>query len=145
MCSKNYVFFFILGLPEAKDETETEEKYLKYSCTNCSLRFKTMQNRTDHFKDTHGKCTEPNCDMEFGRKVYLEKHLIKFHGKSKCTQCHEIMNSDELKVHITNVHSTKAVCDLCAKCFKSRGSLSYHYKMEHANTRKLQCDICKMW
>lgn len=119
--------------------------FRSYQCPGCDLEFKKLPDKTEHFRNTHGRCTEPNCDQKYASKLRLDDHISKGHSKAKCSQCHEIISKEKMKEHMDSVHPTKAVCHLCARTFKARGSLLYHYKMEHSDTRKLQCDICKMW
>ncbi len=49
----------------------------------------------------------------------------------KCLQCeYEVEKAVGLKIHVTNVHSTKSkvLCKFCPKTFASRQSLCTHMK-----------------
>lgn len=54
-----------------------------------------------------------------------------------------------LKCHIRQSHETlrNYVCELCARQFKSKQILRYHFTSEHSSEPepRVQCDICGNW
>ena len=87
-----------------------------------------------HSKRGRVKC--PQCDRDFSRRVYMERHYAKAHASSqeiiRCGTCEKTFNRrDNLKRHIKEVHKDaegEFECEECVAVFTRKSKLERHMK-----------------
>ena len=87
-----------------------------------------------HSKRGRVKC--PQCDRDFSRSVYMERHFAKAHASSqeiiRCGTCEKTFSRrDNLKRHIKQVHKDaegEFECEECVAVFTRKNKLERHMK-----------------
>lgn len=108
---------------------------LFHRCEVCAVKLPTKFAYYKHYKRTHGKCIELNCNKTFSTPMKLNYHIIKRHSVPRIN----------LHLKARQQLNETAICHLCGKSFRNEHTLKYHCEMVHTQDNKLQCDICKLW
>lgn len=122
----------------------------KYHCTypQCNEVFDTDATRSSHMFSVHGaifKCSK--CFKSFVDKRNLNKH-VKRHDpgnlKYKCSLCsYAGLFPSELEMHMTgHIDHRPFKCPKCPKTYRTKGVLSDHIQVQHAEDPWFQCDKC---
>lgn len=114
---------------------ELSDRENKFSCSDCSLRFKFEKDLMLHVDPGCHAFRCSVCESTFRTKIGMAQHFGKKHSSTKacrCTLCHKkfksiyILRNHKKQVHF---HSTMKVCPHCNKNLFNTFSLSRHTKV----------------
>uniref|UniRef100_A0A0X3NM35 C2H2-type domain-containing protein n=2 Tax=Schistocephalus solidus TaxID=70667 RepID=A0A0X3NM35_SCHSO len=119
-----------------------------YCCTDCSLTYARKQSLDRHISVVHHREATfacEYCEFEASDRATFSEHMARhFHLKDvACEFCnHRCISKRELKDHILFKHQDERsyACPLCAKTFKTAGTLSRH-RRTHTNI-SYTCELC---
>nr|CAB3264142.1 myoneurin [Phallusia mammillata] len=139
-------------------ELENAQNFCPFVCAECDLRFEHFQDFSNHRSVEHDVTEEikcPICHLEFGKELWLTKHLF-YHNKERqnttelstikrkvfvCILCAESFQDEEsFQAHGSKICIT--YCRFCNKVFASRAHLDRHVRT-HINEDFFACSVCK--
>ncbi|XP_055632896.1 zinc finger protein 91-like [Toxorhynchites rutilus septentrionalis] len=147
----------------ARHKNQLHQAAKKYSCTQCSAEFNSLNNISLH-RLIHGskpfKC--PKCCMMFRRQAtfvgHIERHFVsedhicavcdrEFQTleelKSHVYEGHEqILRKKETKINAVKTNKNKFKCTLCEDKVFSKPSLLERHFLTHTKQKPFMCDIC---
>jgi len=149
-----------------RTEEERDEHVLKVhqtakpteeiKCLYCEKVFHIRNSYFKHVRLKHRqvmvKCDLFKCSTFFHTREEKEKHFQETHAKAedfkihKCNFCSfKSISTNNVKLHVAKKHGTKNVkCSSCFKIFKSKLSLSVHFKALHTKMKCFKrCIYCK--
>lgn len=122
----------------------------RWKCPYCSERFNSYRNRSVHFTQVHDHVPKlincQACNQIFESKLYMNRHMKRFHlleRNHQCTECNmSFFSSNELKNHvIKHTGQRDFKCDVCSKTYSRKKTLREHMRI-HTNDRRFACDDC---
>ena len=112
-------------LPKHKRPIKNKEAPIWWDnkCTICEEVFENPRTKDRHMRKVHYntpriKC--PECQLTFGRRQHMTRHVETMHKKSRTT----------------------FECDICEKQFLYEGNLTRHRKNVHGGQRDFKCEEC---
>ncbi|CAG9315192.1 unnamed protein product [Blepharisma stoltei] len=113
-------------------------------CLSCNMIF---QKKEDLFTHTNlFRSHEEETIFKPEIQIKPEKEDIEIPHKLKCKFCGLLLtNNKGLKQHIGKMHVTKnknARCSQCAKRFKTKYAVRFHFNQVHARSTRVACENC---
>ncbi|CAH0564685.1 unnamed protein product [Brassicogethes aeneus] len=131
------------------DSGNIEDEIHTVKCTTCKMNFINNVQLNIH-NMVHQKCDKffccDICKRKIQNKYKFEEHIQK-HMCLKpfvCGHCNErFSSSKDTKIHMQTHTNRPFSCNLCEKCFTSKGSLMAH-KIMHMPSNKFKCKFCRI-
>lgn len=111
--------------------TKPEKQNARYECSDCQTTFTARSSLIRHIRKGHGT-TEKISTKQIS------------YNRQKCNLCDKTFATQErTRLHIQIVHEGKKLfkCEICDKCYSSRGSLKTH-QIIHSDVRPFICNYC---
>ena len=100
---------------------------------NCDAKFSVKQGYINTAPDENKPLQCSMCDVRFGLKQNLNRHIRQIHEKSK-----PVLEKEESVHEGTKEHQ----CLICGKCFKKIGHLKWHKASVHDEKKPFPCTLC---
>ena len=113
---------------------------LAYNCRQCSKRFGSMDERSEHVAKEHHnfKCSNRSCQAKFATTQALRNHITRSHTaptiickKRHCSSKFHY-ESDMLRHMIVHMKTKAFVCEECGAAYKFKGELTQHQQIHGA-------------
>nr|XP_006821188.1 PREDICTED: zinc finger protein 227-like [Saccoglossus kowalevskii] len=144
------------GLENHIQKYHPKENAFKCLEKECSMTFKTKEERGEHLKEVHSinpnrafVCPIENCNKAFASETTMNYHYQRVHTNQRpftCEMCGKgWVKLGKLKEHLlTHTTEKNELCDVCGRAFKTRPELRDHKIEMHtsAGKIKLQCRYC---
>ncbi|XP_060525625.1 zinc finger protein 271-like isoform X2 [Cylas formicarius] len=136
-CDKNFVYYM-----DYLDHQDKHEGQPIFNCVKCQVVFSSKKQLIYHEKSHKIPCK--HCGLELHQQS-MRAHLNKHSEKFKCLVCLQCFNSRAmLNDHMASIHTKMKnhVCEVCAKVFSTKSSLSMHLKT-HKDNKDYKCGKCQ--
>ena len=120
------------------EKFHSKNKSPEQCCDYCGDTFATLRLMQKHKRQYHKRFECARCKKSFSTKITLSIHSSR--TSVQCDLCDSVFcNNAQLKAHSGSVHEgDEYKCEICAKKFTRKFSLTYHIKKRV----KSFCDLC---